>query len=109
MKMIRIDEITKQDWRATKTFAAVFVFIGFMIGVLIGGILATNIQKSRILDIVEADNQAIWIQIHQIEGDKHDLFQRVDQLARDIKTYNWELIRFKIIEDGQQELDVKFK
>jgi Na+/glutamate symporter len=92
-----------------QTIAIVACFVGFILGLFIGAHLGHLLLKANFMDEMETENEEIWLRIHQIDGSRQDLFQKIDSLAMDIEAYNMELLRMRIIENGEVELDVGFR
>lgn len=96
----------KGDFLSNWILVLALVF-AFCLGLGSGAGIAYMILNAQYYDEVRAEDTALWIRIYAIDGDKADLFERVDRVARAIDRYDLAVAQIIAYENRQEILNVR--
>ena len=79
----------------------------FCVGYVAGAGFMYWVLNDRYYDEVRAEDTALWIRIYAVDGDKADLMERVDRVARAIDRYDLAVAQIVAYEERQEILNVR--
>ena len=96
----------EEDITIKMTVILVAVLI-FGIGMATGVGIAYRVLNDCFYDEMRAADSAIWIRLDAIEGEKGDLFERIDRLSRLIDQYDLAVAQIKVYEKRREIMSVR--
>lgn len=90
--------------KVTVTLIAVLIFC---IGMATGVGIAYRVLNDCFYDEMRSADTAIWIRIDAVEGEKGDLMNRIDRLARVMDQYDLAVAQVKVYENRQEIMNVR--
>ena len=79
----------------------------FSLGLISGAVFTYKTLNSRYYNEVRIADSAIWIRLKAVEGDKGDMMERVDHLARAIDQYDLAVAQIILYEKRQEIMNVR--
>lgn len=97
----------KKDDFIGRGFCGLVMVIIFCLGLIAGAGFVYHALNAQYYDEVRAADSAIWIRIEAFEGDRGDLFERVDHLARSIDQFDLAVAQIIVYENRQEIMNVR--